>query len=335
VKVPEPKVRSPKFRQSAGQGLNDQESEPRPQWSAPRGRPARGAGVSCLHLAHGNLRRLLGALILFATLSLTWAQPYSMNWSKIAGGGGLSKGGEFSLRGTIGQHDAGEPMSGGEFTLAGGFWGTTATAFPLPPPPAASVVWTNTAGGNWSVAANWSPNQVPAPTNTVRIAAPGTYTVTGDVGDLKVVALTVGGAGSGVQTFQLNGAQLYGAFTVETGGVIASVSSEPTVNAGGSLTVLSGGTMNLGAGLNLLSPCTNNGTINLTNGYLAYQNNGFVNAEAGGLVNQRGGTINFWGSGGIQGSGARITSSTKARSPSSPAPTPSYTFKQIISTIKA
>lgn len=26
---------------------------------------------------------------------------------------------------------------------------------------AAEVVWTNTAGGNWNTAANWSPNQVP------------------------------------------------------------------------------------------------------------------------------------------------------------------------------
>ena len=24
-----------------------------------------------------------------------------------------------------------------------------------------SITWTNTAGGNWSAAANWSPNQVP------------------------------------------------------------------------------------------------------------------------------------------------------------------------------
>lgn len=27
---------------------------------------------------------------------------------------------------------------------------------------AATINWTNTAAGNWSVAANWSPNQVPA-----------------------------------------------------------------------------------------------------------------------------------------------------------------------------
>ncbi len=37
--------------------------------------------------------------------------------------------------------------------------------------------WTNTAGGNWNVAGNWS-NGVPGPNDTARIAAVGTYTVT-------------------------------------------------------------------------------------------------------------------------------------------------------------
>ena len=49
------------------------------------------------------------------------AQNFSIDWSKIAGGGGTSTGGVFSLSGTIGQHDAGT-MSGGNFTLDGGFW---------------------------------------------------------------------------------------------------------------------------------------------------------------------------------------------------------------------
>ena len=35
------------------------------------------------------------------------AQPYSIDWFKIAGGGGTSTGGNYSLSGTIGQHDAG------------------------------------------------------------------------------------------------------------------------------------------------------------------------------------------------------------------------------------
>src|ERR1039457_7308146 len=47
--------------------------------------------------------------------------------------------------------------------------------------PAATITWTNTSGGNWSVAANWSPNQVPTNTDSVLITAPGTYTVNFDL----------------------------------------------------------------------------------------------------------------------------------------------------------
>ena len=49
------------------------------------------------------------------------AQPYSIDWFTIDGGGGTSSGGGYSLSGTIGQPDAGT-MSGGSFTLVGGFW---------------------------------------------------------------------------------------------------------------------------------------------------------------------------------------------------------------------
>ncbi len=50
---------------------------------------------------------------------------YSIDWFKIAGGGGTSTGGVYSMSGTIGQPDAGA-MSGGNYTLQGGFWGIVA-----------------------------------------------------------------------------------------------------------------------------------------------------------------------------------------------------------------
>ena len=53
------------------------------------------------------------------------AQSYSLDWSTIDGGGGTSTGGIYSVSGTIGQPDAGA-MSGGNFTLQGGFWGIVA-----------------------------------------------------------------------------------------------------------------------------------------------------------------------------------------------------------------
>jgi hypothetical protein len=61
---------------------------------------------------------LLGLMIPMAG----FAQQYSINWHKIAGGGGTSTGGVYSVSGTIGQHDAGGPMSGGNYSVTGGFW---------------------------------------------------------------------------------------------------------------------------------------------------------------------------------------------------------------------
>lgn len=49
------------------------------------------------------------------------AQDYSIDWYKVAGGGGTSTGGTYTVSGTIGQPDAGV-MSGGNYSLVGGFW---------------------------------------------------------------------------------------------------------------------------------------------------------------------------------------------------------------------
>jgi hypothetical protein len=51
------------------------------------------------------------------------AQSYAIDWHKIAGGGGTSAGGTYSVSGTIGQPDASlQPMTGGNYSLTGGFW---------------------------------------------------------------------------------------------------------------------------------------------------------------------------------------------------------------------
>ena len=54
--------------------------------------------------------------------SLGFAQQYSIDWYKVAGGGGTSTGGTYQVNGTIGQPDAGVPMTGGNYSLTGGFW---------------------------------------------------------------------------------------------------------------------------------------------------------------------------------------------------------------------
>ena len=50
------------------------------------------------------------------------AQSYTIDWYKIAGGGGTSTGGTYQVSGTIGQPDASGAMTGGSYTLTGGFW---------------------------------------------------------------------------------------------------------------------------------------------------------------------------------------------------------------------
>jgi hypothetical protein len=71
-----------------------------------------------------NIHRLASALSLLLVLTVTAsAQNYAINKSVIAGGGGLnSTGGVYAVSGTIGQADASGPLSGGTYTLVGGFW---------------------------------------------------------------------------------------------------------------------------------------------------------------------------------------------------------------------
>jgi hypothetical protein len=61
-----------------------------------------------------------GMLFVLAASS-THAQ-YSISWYKIAGGGGTSSNGQYVVSGTIGQHDAGGPLTGQGYSLTGGFW---------------------------------------------------------------------------------------------------------------------------------------------------------------------------------------------------------------------
>src|SRR5438477_2216072 len=91
---------------------------------------------------------ICGMVSVLALLLLTFvptsasAQNYSIDWFTIDGGGGTSTGGVFSVSGTIGQPDAGH-MSGGNYTLDGGFWGIIA-AVQIPGAPTLRVFATTT-----------------------------------------------------------------------------------------------------------------------------------------------------------------------------------------------
>jgi len=50
------------------------------------------------------------------------SQSYSIDWHTIDGGGGTSTGGVYAVSGTIGQPDAGGPMTNGQYSVTGGFW---------------------------------------------------------------------------------------------------------------------------------------------------------------------------------------------------------------------
>jgi len=70
------------------------------------------------------------------------AQDFSIDWFTIDGGGGASTGGVYSVTGTVGQPDAGS-MSGGNYSIDGGFWGIVA-AVQTPGAPLLRIVLTAT-----------------------------------------------------------------------------------------------------------------------------------------------------------------------------------------------
>jgi hypothetical protein len=91
---------------------------------------------------------------LFAALLLSAqnvrAQDFSIDWFTIDGGGGTSIGGEFSLSGTIGQPDASaQPMTGGDFSLTGGFWSLFAVQGTNAPLLTIQLVSANSAKVSW------------------------------------------------------------------------------------------------------------------------------------------------------------------------------------------
>jgi hypothetical protein len=95
-----------------------------------------------------TLIQTTAVLILF-TLAAQ-AQSYSIDWHKIAGGGGTSTGGNYSLSGTVGQADAGTPMTGGNYSLVGGFWSIiAAVSTPGSPLLTIQLTTTNTVMISW------------------------------------------------------------------------------------------------------------------------------------------------------------------------------------------
>jgi hypothetical protein len=81
----------------------------------------------------GRLAVPLAVCLLLLGASTVLAQSgggYDLSWSTVDGGGEtFSSGGVYTLGGTAGQPDAGL-LTGGSYTLGGGFWGGGAVALP-------------------------------------------------------------------------------------------------------------------------------------------------------------------------------------------------------------
>jgi hypothetical protein len=74
------------------------------------------------------MKQLVSAMAVWIILTLsTSAQPFSIDWSTIDGGGGGGSAGAYSLTGTIGQPDAGATMANAPYAVQGGFWSVLGT----------------------------------------------------------------------------------------------------------------------------------------------------------------------------------------------------------------
>ena len=101
---------------------------------------------------------LVTGLAIFTAVATT--QSYSVDWYKIAGGGGTGSNGSYSVSGTIGQHDAGGPLTGGNYSITGGFWSLFAVPSPGTPLLTIFLTTTNTAVVIWpSPSSGWNLQQ--------------------------------------------------------------------------------------------------------------------------------------------------------------------------------
>ncbi|MBI5383580.1 MAG: hypothetical protein HZA90_02725 [Verrucomicrobia bacterium] len=174
------------------------------------------------------------------------------------------------------------------------------------PSSAATYQWTNTLGGDWSFAANWSPHGIPGPNDAASITTSGTYTVT-SLNNATFAALALGGE-SGTQTL-VCGASV----TAEIAGTVAATGVLLVTNAGlrGSLTIEPGGQLQLTGAPNKQLygfSLVNRGTVTWSGGTLAFggtapatttiSNGGLWQITGDSTINYGGGNTPTWVNGG-------------------------------------
>jgi hypothetical protein len=137
-------------------------------------------------------------------------------------------------------------------------------------PVAANITWTNTLGGNWNVASNWSPNLVPEATDTAFITTVGAYVVT-NTATANFLNLTVG-TDAGLSGPVLRGGNLIFGGTVTVGGLSGTGSlgvlgalEDTTVGGGatGVLLIQPGGRFTANTDRTLGAITTNRGQVQI------------------------------------------------------------------------
>ncbi len=179
------------------------------------------------------------------------------------------------------------------------------TSMATPHTQASVITWTNGSGGNWNVAANWSPNQVPSTDDTAVITNIGTYTVTLNINPM-IGGLIIGGT-SGSQTLNTAGHNLTlnGQGAIRPNGVLSLLSTSTLAGTnhiavqgvlnwgGGTLASNTAVTLATGAQLNIASAANYSKFLdgNLTNaGTITWQPTGGLRI-AGVLHNLPGGVL--------------------------------------------
>jgi hypothetical protein len=147
---------------------------------------------------------------------------------------------------------------------------------------AATITWTNTNGGDWNVATNWSPNQVPENGDDVIITNSGSYAVT-NAPSVTLDNLILGGT-NGTQTLTISSLTLTNIGLVNSNGVLNWGGGDLE----GSLTILQGGTLSISntvyfdetSPYNNNAALTNYGTVVCVGNIASFANEGSLGGTA-------------------------------------------------------
>ncbi len=110
-------------------------------------------------LAHSKTWRTCAALLVFLAVALAAHAQYSIDWFTIDGGG------------TIGQPDAGGPLTNGQYSVTGGFWALP-TAVQVIGAPTFTIVPATPGNANLS----WTPNTPGFVLHQTAVLSPANWT---------------------------------------------------------------------------------------------------------------------------------------------------------------